>query len=334
MHSYALAMTALMFSGTTSVLIAQPMPAELLEYVSQAVCVDNAVKPTDALPIDRECTRWRPQRSDERAAYRKHDWPNDLRSTEAPLGYQASDSVVRQRGSRMQVVQTFDFGTHGRTFGRFDRGKGDGGQALVWVNDSASFAMTEDGSGGVQWFVDERCKRLPGQDERLLGWLAFRSDIRRDIWRQATARLNIVPNPNVCPSTFNDAFTRYRFDHVRFPFRVGGTERQHDLDVIVSEHYGGSDVRTADHLERFYMAKRLGLVRWERWANGNLRQPRDVTEQEQMLARTTRCPRLDGYGAPGQRWQLVDCRTWTTLVRQTGSWRVDDYDWSALRDFD
>ena len=68
-------------------------------------------------------------------------------------------------------------------------------------------------------------------------------------------------------------------------------------------------------------------------------------ETAAQLAGTARCPRLDSpagenpgaespgaerYGRPGRDWLLVDCRTWTTLVRQTIPWSVDRYGWTAL----
>jgi hypothetical protein len=154
-------------------------------------------------------------------------------------------------------------------------------------------------------------------------------------WRTAVARLNITANPTVCPARFNDAFTRFRVDRVEFPFRIiehtplVRTVRR-ELEVVVSEHYGGTEIAKADHLERFYLAKGLGLVRWERWANGNLEQPETMRQAQRLLAETARCPRIERYGQPDRRWFLVDCRTWTTLVRQTRPWSVRDYRWTAL----
>ena len=74
-------------------------------------------------------------------------------------GHQASDSVIQRRGAGTLVVQTFDFGRGGRVFGRFDGG-GDGGQVLMPVDGWSSVAMTEDGGGGVQWFIGEACRSL------------------------------------------------------------------------------------------------------------------------------------------------------------------------------
>lgn len=311
---------------------------EMTAYLTQSICIGEAGAPMTALPIDDKCLRSRLQRSDDLATYRKHDWPNVLNVPAIALGYQASDSVIQRRASRMLVVQTFDFGTDGRTFGKFDGGLGDGGQVAVLVDGWASFVMTEDGGGGVQWFVGEGCRTSSDADAKSKSWLTFRDSVTGPKWGSALARLNITGNPNTCPSRFNDAYTRYRTDRIEFPFRVIDvapvvTSLLRQLDVVVSEHYGGSDIRSADHLERFFFAKRLGLVRWERWANGGLVQPPAVHAAAHMLAQTARCPNLEGYGAPNPNWQLADCRTWTTLVRQTTPWSVDNYQWPALNGF-
>jgi hypothetical protein len=316
--------------------VAQTRSEELTGYVVQSLCVDDNGKPTPSLPIDKDCTKSRLQRSDDSATYRKHDWPNTLDDPSLSRGYQASDSVLERRNSRTLVIQTFDFGTDGRVFGRFDRGRGDGGQVLMFVGDWASFAMTEDGSGGVQWFVGETCRSPVSQDARFLSWLVFPKDVREERWREVVAKLNITGDPNLCPRRFNDALTRYRMVRVEFPFRIienspYATPFRQKLNVIVSEHYGDTNIATSDHLERFYFAQGLGLIRWERWANGNLQQPEGVRDAQRMLSQTSRCPRIQEHGAaPGQHWLLVDCRTWTTMVKQAAPWSVHDYHWNAL----
>ena len=317
---------------------AQASAAKLIEYVVQSICVDDAGRVIAALPIDPQCVQSRLQHSDDVAIYRKHDWPNTLGDSRIAHGYQASDSVIETRSSGLIVVQTFDFGTDGRTFGHFDRGRGDGGQVLLFIGEWASFAMTEDGSGGVQWFIGETCRSSVDVNARFLSWLAFPGWVNETRGQAVVAKLNITSDPKTCPRQFNDAFTRYWLDRVDFPFRIiEGTSVVHSprrkLEVIVSEHYGGTDILTADHLERFFFAKNLGLVRWERWANSNLTQPAGVREAQRMLGQTTRCPQLDQYGPPNPKWLLVDCRTWTALVKQETPWTVRQFDWPALAGF-
>ena len=322
--------------GGTAGYAQAPGQAGPLDFLVQSVCLDPAGKPTSTLPVDPACTTRRLQRSDDPAPYRKHDWPNVLGDPATPHGYQASDSVTMQRGGRTLVVQTFDFGTNGRTFGTFDGGRGDGGQVALILGDWSSFVLTEDGGGGVQWFIGEGCRSAGPSDRRFLSWLIFREPVA-GTWQDGMARLNIAPNIESCPRRFNDAYTRYRRDAVEFPFRIVGPARvrdeRHRLDVVVSEHYGGSNIPSADHLERFFFARGLGMVRWERWANGKVTRDRQAAAMATALAQTARCPALKDYGAPGRDWLLADCRTWTVMIPQNRPWSVDDYGWRALQAF-
>lgn len=309
-----------------------------MDYVAQSLCLDAAGRVQSLLPIEPDCRRRRPQRVGDMAVYRKHDWPNRLDEPATRQGYQASDSVVARRGGRALFIQTFDFGTDGRTFGTFDGGRGDGGQVLLFVGDWASFAMTEDGGAGVQWFLGEDCRASSDPQARFLSWLVFRRDVEEGHWRNALARLNVAASPTECPHRFNAALTRFRQVAMVLPFRIVdgrspvATPRV-PLRVIVSEHFGGKDVPTADHLERFYLASGLGLVRWERWANANLRQAASVATAARELAATARCPHILDFAAPAPGWILADCRTWTTLVRPRLPWTVADYRWPALQGF-
>ncbi|TAJ82046.1 hypothetical protein [Reyranella sp.] len=313
-----------------------PAEAGPLDFLVQSLCLDAAGRPTATLPIDPTCTLRRLQRSDDPASYRKHDWPDVLGDPSAPRSYQASDSVVMQRGGRTLVVQTFDFGTNGRTFGTFDGGRGDGGQVALTLGDWSSFILTEDGGAGVQWFIGEGCRSAASSDRRFLSWLIFREPVA-SVWQDSVARLNIVPNINSCPPRFNDAYTRFRRDEVEFPFRVmgpmGAKEERHRLQVVVSEHYGGSDIATADHLERFFFARGLGMVRWELWSNRRVSRDRKPIPLAEAMARSARCPALAGYGAPAHDWIRFDCRTWTVIFPQDRPWSVDDYGWPALQAF-
>lgn len=329
-------------------------PIDALDFLTQSLCLGRDGEPTDLLPIDPACTTRRLQRSDDPARYRKHDWPDVLGDPAVPRGYMASDSVLLRAGGRTLVVQTFDFGTQGRVFGKFDAGQGDGGQVALAVGDWLSFVLTEDGGAGVQWFIGEGCRTAPETDRGFLSWLLFRDPVSSGRWQDRVARLNIVPTMTSCPPSFGDAYTRYRRDTVEFPFLLAGRLDDLDnvkghrqaLDVVVSEHYGGRDIATADHLERFFFARGLGMVRWELWSNRRVsRDPKPVPLAAAM-ARSARCPALTGdsaatYGAPGRDWIRFDCRTWTVIFPQGRSlagpqerpWSVDDYGWRALEAF-
>ena len=117
-------------------------------------------------------------------------------------------------------------------------------------------------------------------------------------WTSVVARLSIIASSDSCPRQFNAAFTRYRLDQVAFPFRIieagspvkTATRR---LDVVVSEYYSGTDIEFADHLERLFLARKLGLVPWERWSNRQASRQPGVAETAAQLAGTARCLKLE-----------------------------------------
>jgi hypothetical protein len=198
--------------------------------------------------------------------------------------------------------------------------------------------MTEDGGDGVQWFIANGCRSNPGSDQRYLGWLMFRGDAAPGQWHDQVTALNKGRGPNDCPWSFGSAFTRYRLAGMAFPFRIidrNGTVTNvtHNLDVVISEHYGGSSIADATHLERFYLAKGLGLVRWERWENPAKSHNANLDQSAARLAQSGRCPNLDMHETADRDWKLVDCRTWTALLHAPANWSVDDYGWTALAAF-
>ena len=299
-------------------------------YLTQSICLDNQGNPTATLPIDPSCTRTLPQTAADTATYRKHDWPDAADPRHPLTGYQASDSVLT--GHR--IVQTFDFGDTQRAFGRFDGGQGDGGQVALIVDGWASFAMTEDGGDGVQWFISDTCRTDPTLNHHFQGWLLFAADATSD-WHDRVTHLNKGRAPTDCPIRFNPAYTRYRTARVTFPFRIVTARaslqtRSIPLDTIVSEHYGGTGIASADHLERFYFAKNLGLIRWERWAHPSFWSASKATEAADNLTHSGRCPSLNQSEPLDLSWKRVDCRTWTTLVTPQHPWSVADYHWPAL----
>ena len=49
---------------------------ELLNYLTQSVCLDALNRPMPGTPLDASCQVKRSQTSSDLAYYRKHDWPN------------------------------------------------------------------------------------------------------------------------------------------------------------------------------------------------------------------------------------------------------------------
>jgi hypothetical protein len=293
--------------------------ADLSPFLVQSACLDAAgrVRP-GATPLDADCARRRPLSAGEPLPYRKHDWPSAGREAAQPRGWQASDSLHGTLSGRPVILHILDFGDDPRrAFGRFDQGLGDGGNLLVTgPGGAAGAAMTEDGGGGVQWFGSPDCARLGGPTG---GWL-FAVPPATEAWQARVALLGRAPGPQACPARFVPSLTRWRRAGMDLPVREPGNPaiRMAAADVLVSEHFGRADVATAEHLERFFFARDLGFVRWERWEDRATSTQPAIEERAARLAGNRTCPPLALSDPPGPSWAMVACRTWTNLVRATG----------------
>ena len=302
---------------------------ELLPFLAQSVCVDDAGAAIPGLlPFEPGCARSAPARIDSPLPYRRHDWPAREHAPHQPQGYQAQDSVLGTLRGVPAVIQGFDFGGDPtRRFGAFDAGRGDGGQAIAIEPAIAFIAMTEDGGGGVQWFRSPDCARGGrGWD----GWLLAEPPVT-EAWRERVVRLRIGPTPESCPRRFDDSLTRWRAARIALPWREAATGAVATVqaEIIVSEHFGGASVARADHLERFVLARGLGLVRWERWENFSNSRVANRVEMAATIERQQRCPAMEFSAPPAEGWRMIDCRTWTNMVRATAAAPLRALDWPA-----
>ena len=280
--------------------------------MAQAACLDAQGVPSPGrLPFEPGCGRGRPLAAGDPLPYRKHDWPGAPHAAALPRGYQASDSLLGTLLGRPAVLQTFDFGHDARAFGRFD--SADGGQAVLLRDGAAASPMTQDGGGGVQWFQSPDCRAGAGPAP---GWL-FAALPLGEAWQERVVRINKARGPDECPVAFAPSLTRWRTARVDLPWREAatGAVAAATAEVLVSEHFGGAGVDTADHLERFWFARGLGLTRWERWENPALSRLPGRERMARVIAESGRCPRIALGEPPAAGWQLVDCRTWTNMVR-------------------
>lgn len=285
----------------------------LAPFMAQAVCIDARGEPRPGhLPFEPDCDQNRLLSAGEPLPYRKHDWPGTVDAARLPSGYQASDSLLGTLLGRSAIHQTFDFGGGVRAFNRFD--SGDGGQSVLLRDGAAASPLTEDGGGGVQWFQSPECRDSGGGPAP--GWL-FAAAPLSGAWQERVVRLNIARGPDQCPTAFNQSLTRWRTARIDLPWREAatGAVSSAPAEVLVSEHFGTGSIGTADHLERFWFARGLGLMRWERWEHTARSRLPDRQRMARLIAESGRCPRIAFGEPPAAGWQLVDCRTWTNMVR-------------------
>jgi hypothetical protein len=296
--------------------------ANLRDLMVQNVCLDaTGTVLTGIAPVDGDprCTDQRDLRPGERLPYHKHDHPSPDQREAAPSGYQRHDSFpVETAGLGTVFEHSFDFGAaEGQRFGVFDT-PSDGGDIAILSSGMASIGATEDGGGGFGLWVGE-CRGPLTASALTHSWIIaeFAPGQATPLEGETLARLNGVPSggPPTCPARFNAAYTKWRVA----PFRYRGVPGQGTpvtLATLVSDHYGGANPATADHVERFYFTRELGGTRWERWqnANGNAQSSAaKIAETAAWFAGTQRCstPKPPGGGAP---MVLIDCREWTRIV--------------------
>ena len=307
------------------------------DFMVQNVCLDEAgAVRIGRSPIDEGgCAGQRDLLPGEALPYHKHDHPSPQDRRTAPSGYQRHDSFpVLTEGLGTVVEQSFDFGGGGRRFGAFDRGS-DGGDVVIVsprISPGAvSIGATETG-GGFNLWVGE-CSGAVEPDALTRSWLILEFDPNRpepmsgetvarlNAARLKAARLNADQgSPAECPTRLNPALTRWRV--APFTYRAGpGQGPPITLNSLISDHYGGADPDTADHVERFYFTRELGGTRWERWQNvrGN-RQfgAAEVARRAASFAATGRCGAAEP--PPGRApMVLIDCREWTQIVPPSDS---------------
>lgn len=284
----------------------------VLDFMVQDVCVDaNGLALAGISPLDSRCSQHRNLLPGEVLTYHKHDWPGDEDKKTQLHGYQRSDSfpyISRALGNI--VIQTFDFGSGGRSFGKFE--DGDGGQIIAFSKNSASIVMTEDGGGGFQLFAGAKCRATKIEPSFFHdSWLIVGKSSENIAAGNDIAILRIIKTLS-CPTSFDYAYTEWHFADISYRTSLEGGLRM-PMHTLVSSHFGGKTVSSADHLEKFYFTRELGLTRWERWQNTKYsKDGSHDSKRAQKLAISGRCRNLESV--PGGGWLMVDCREWTNIT--------------------
>ena len=280
-------------------------PGTARDFLIQNVCVGRSQTVLEGVsPIDGDpaCTSQRDLMPGETLPYHKHDHPAAPDRAALARGYQRHDSFPVETSQFGIVVEhSFDFGAgRGRQFGVFDAS--DGGDITLVSPQALSFAATEDGGAGFQLFVGEACRDRVNPAALKGSWIIALLDPLRPFQGETVARLNA-------------AFTRWYIAPVGYR-AAEGQGAPITLTSLISEHYGGAQPQSADHVERFYFTRELGSTRWERWQNVSHSRdfsPDEVARAASDLAASGRCSQAPPP-AGGAPLALVDCREWTLIV--------------------
>ena len=276
------------------------------DFMVESVCVDArnqlliGVSPLDG---PARCIRQRKLNVDEVLPYRRRDWADLNDRGRFPDGYQESDSVPVRTSLGPAVVQATDFGDPPREFGHFE--PGDGGQVVFFTPESASVGLTEDGSGGLQFFIGPHC--TPSD-----AWVLVDNSFATRPAGQMVAR--ITRRQPACPDDLGTAFTRWSVQPVTFRTKAGGRVGQATLTTLVTDHFGGRNPDVAGNLERMYFTHELGYTRWERWQNLSRQDRAGDRRMAAAMVANDRCEPAVGPPSTETNWVMVDCREWTQMV--------------------
>jgi hypothetical protein len=263
-------------------------------YLAQAVCPDGS-PPSD-------CDNPTTETVSTLLKWRKRDWP----------GYgsgEMSDSVT-EAGNPSIVISPFSTSPF-RAF----TPPNDGGDVygLDGGSGTAVALKTRDGSLSADlYFVGLNCGGT--------GWLLFPTTLAAGAWNFTLAKVGQSSSPAACaPLSF--AYTRYRLETVQVEFIMLGTRTKLAVPTIISEHFDGSDPTTAKMLERFYFGLNWGKYRWERWDSPGIAPRRGLAEE---------CPGMSPWSSapPFPGATMTDCRMWTNIVWQPGTFDIDMYGWT------
>ena len=285
---------------------AQPSPGwqAAYDFLVPEVCEGpDGAAIIGASPLDPPdlCPRRRKLALGERLPYRQRDWPGAGEPEARRDGYQQTSSFPVWTTMGVAVAQTWDFGDGVRRFGQFDAG--DGGQVAFFSEQSVAFGLTEDGGAGLQFFIGPGCTLLDS-------WIIVDRGFEASPSGETDARL--TQRQDACPARLGHAYTAWRVQPMTFRTRARGQTGEAVLDALVSEHYGGRSIASADHLERFHFTREFGATRWERWQNLTVQNRPEDRAGARLIAESGRC--APGLGPPGERWVMVDCREWTQVV--------------------
>lgn len=273
--------------------------ATAADYLIQDVCARPggaplAVDPFDGCPAG---SSRRDLRMGEALPYHRHDQPDGAN----PQGFQRHDSFpVPGPAGAPRLVHPFDFPPFGEQNGPdgYDVAEADGAwAAIVGTRDPTGLAQTFFGPGCAladSWILAPTAN--PAASGSTVAML------RGAGWERAGQ-----PFPGACPGGRDAAYTAWRALPA-FPFGGQGGARTRRIDAILSEHYGGADPATADHIEKFYLTRLYGLTRWERWQNGRLHP-----------GTTPKAAGCGGATSDGD-FLRVDCRDWTHVVPEPLPW--------------
>ena len=283
------------------------------DFMVQDVCVDGQDHIiADATPLDgaAKCPRHRDMRAGEAPPYHKDDWApadqagrvNGLQSNDTfPIATRAYPAAVLQLRSFVDV--------DGRPK-PFEPGRGGGGVFLFSDHTIAS-GITQD-PNGLQFFYGPDCASSDPTRQILDAWVVVDKSLEPGRPGHMVARLSRYMQR--CDH-LTYAYTAWVTRPILFRVRSGGVESKKTLDTLVTDHFGGPTADGAPNMERFYLTRELGLIRWERWQNFDRQKRADDARSAEKMESSGQCDSIEQPPVASGNWKMVRCRQYTNLVQ-------------------
>lgn len=289
---------------------APPGWALAYDFLVQDACTDaRGSLLIGATPVDgpARCPQHRNLRPGEPIPYHKDDWPDVAAAARRPFGYTRNDTYpIETHNYGVAVIQARSFvGPSGAPIPGHSGGS-------IWLFSTATVAsgLTQD-PAGLHLLYGPDCAS-PNPAQRLLdAWVVVDRSYAPGRPGSMVARLTMFPE-RCARESF--AYTYWRTVPVTFRVRSAGVTRQVSFATLISDHFGGRDPAVARNMERFYLTRELGLVRWERWQNFQLQERPGDAERAASVAADGRCDPIQPLPANTGDWHMVACRQWTNLV--------------------
>ena len=283
------------------------------DFMVQDVCVDSKDHIiADATPLDdtAKCPRHRDLRAGEAPPYHKDDWA-PARDADQVNGLQSNDTFpIATRAYPAAVVQLRSFVDADGRPKSFQPGLGGGGVFLFSDHTIAS-GLTQD-PNGLQFFYGPNCASDDPARRILDAWVVVDKSFVPGSPGHMVARLSRYIEH--C-DRLTYAYTSWLTRQILFRVRSGGVESKKTLETLVTDHFGGPAADGAGNMERFYLTRELGLIRWERWQNFD-RQKRagDQALADEMKS-SGQCDPVEQQPQASGNWKMVRCRQYTNLVK-------------------
>jgi hypothetical protein len=283
------------------------------DFMVQDVCVDAKDHViANATPLDGKdkCPRHRDLRAGEAPPYHKDDWA-PAREAGRVNGLQSNDTFpIATKAYPAAVVQLRSFVDADGRPRPFEPGHGGGGVFLFSDNTIAS-GITQD-PNGLQFFYGPGCASTDPARQILDAWVVVDKSFDPSRPGHMVARLSRFMKR--C-DRLTYSYTSWLTRPIEFRVRSGGAESKKTLETLVTDHFGGPTADGAPNMERFYLTRELGLMRWERWQNFDRQKRAADPHRAEQMESSGQCDSVERPPQASGNWKMVRCRQYTNLVQ-------------------